>query len=412
MEKKFNLNAFKFAIGGFLCILLKHLMLMPNLSKYTFVNNNKAIYFIANFQDLGFIPRALFGSFIRIFTDFVSIKSMKIFYLVLYLILFIVYFIIQYKLMKKNPNSIFPKCLLGFVVIFPFSLLYSNIGWGSFDLVFFLVTFLCGHIVIYSDIKTSTILVSLLSILLIVQHTLTLFAVIPYIFLMFAYRLVNENITNKKMYTILISYMAIVSIAFIICQFFPGFKITNATDMNNYLNSRTDYEFDKITTDVMYYYPLIKHMKFDWFTIERVNAWWLIIITHIYKIPIFIFFIKLWVMMYKNSIDNKNKLFYIFCIISLFTFIPCIILASDHKRFVDFSIIGQLMILTSIYLSNFDNNIKQIEEYFVNVYNKYKTFIIFYSAISITLINVNEWYNGTLGTIFTNIANIFNMIMN
>ena len=70
------------------------------------------------------------------------------------------------------------------------------------------------------------------------------------------------------------------------------------------------------------------------------------------------------------------------------------------------------MILVSMYLSNFENNIKLVEEYIINVFNKYKTFIIFYAAVSITLINVNEWYNGTLGTIFTNIANIFNMIMN
>lgn len=402
-----NIKALKLAGVSFLLLLFKYIINLPNLVNLNFINNNRVVFFIANYQDLGFIPRALFGSIIHLFTDYISVNNIKLFYLILYFILFIIYFIVSYKLLIVNKDSLFVKIIISFFFIYPFTLLYFSSGWGSFDLVFILLCVFSIFSIIKCNIYVATIVTFFISFIIVLEHTLMLFCIIPCIFLVYAYRLINEKVDKNKIIAILISYISLMLITFIICTFFSSLKISSYKELNNYLNSHTNYKFDEFTTRLMYYFTLGEHREYDLYTISKHDVWDYIIYTHLFRAPLYIFFIRLWIMMIKNTDSVLKKILYSLVILELFSFVPGIIFASDHKRYADFSVLGQVLFLISIFFIGEENDKKNIEEFTKNVFNKYKVFIMFYACVSMILFDVNDWYNVSLAHLSNGVSGVF-----
>lgn len=335
----------QYEIAVFAMLLAALMLTFPNL--YALGKSN-SLYYVLPYKDFGFQSRLVVGSVVRLFTDYITEKS--IFTIMAVITLF---FILAVSLMAGRiiraavrRGDVEAEVLAVLFIACPVSVqyLFTSNNMGRLDLYLILITALILYCIRHNKAKWAV--PALCSFAMIVSFNF-IFLYMPVIAVIMIREYILVSSLRSSRILLALSGLAVVLFFAFFKIFPPASAFSSLEELKAYLADITDVRGEEFliyndmcrpladtytrgadTTFSWFFELLGKYGSFSLFTAGPAAA----------------FFISFWLSAFKNATSGKQRLFYLFCLLAPAGGLP-MFLALDWDRWIPTLFISQIILV-------------------------------------------------------------------
>jgi hypothetical protein len=360
-----NEPCYEIYIFMMLCITL--LFTIPDIEN---LNGYTASYYVLPYSEFGFKSRLLIGSSIRLFTDYVSSRTLYVVITIISLVFIALVSLVIGSIMKKVArNSVIGAEIL--VVLFvacPVSIQYLfNINnFGRYDLFSILITILLLLCMKNEKTKWFAPFICFFAMLLNYNYV---FMYMPVVGIVMVYEYLTGGRSKTRLLIFVVSCAAVAASFIYFKVLAPVSAFSSPEEVKQYLAGITDVQGGEIPIFYDFCYSLTKiytrgfENSYSWFLdLLKVYGSFILFSTG----PAYAFFIVFWRKAGKNANRKTKKFIYSLCVLAPMGGFP-MFLAIDWDRWFPTIFISQLMLVLYFIAVNDTgavDTLQQIKQYF------------------------------------------------
>jgi len=334
---------YEFAVFAVLSAVF--LLTFPNL--YALGKSN-ALYYVLPYKDFGFQSRLVVGSIVRLFTDYMTEKSIFILMIVITLLFILAASVMLGRIIRLavRRDDVGAEMLLVLFIACPVSVqyLFTSNNIGRLDLYLILITALIMYCVPHEKAKWA---VPALCAFAMIFSFNFIFLYMPVI----AVIMIREYMVVRRSKSgFILSVVSCVAVAalFILFKFFPpAAAFADVAELKTYLAGITDVRGEEF----LVYFDICRPMEdvysrgadrtFSWFY-ELLSTYGLFSL--VAAVPAVAFFVSFWLTALKNIMPKINRVFFLLCFLVPAGSLP-MFLALDWDRWIPTLFISQMMLV-------------------------------------------------------------------
>ncbi len=297
------------------------------------INGQPASLWINNYQDMGFMRRALFGSLIRIFDVWLPEEEIKYLAIFLFLIVFItiLYFLYHEIKASSNDDISFLACVY---VCSPFFVLYYFNNWLIPLMDYALLGILILCLIVLKQKKY--LLVLIFSIVGMLIHEMFIFFIYPALFSILFYFYASYKNKIALFYSLIIFLLSVLLLVAFQVNTIP---FNDFNDLLSYLKTRTNLDVN-YWYSVYYFTSKYTANHTDYIDIIKLNLPTKSIISYIVLSPVLYIYYKILLLSFKSELKRNKRIFISYILFSLLpaTAFLGYLTASDYGRWLVMSL--------------------------------------------------------------------------
>ena len=322
-------------------------------------------YFMS-YQDFGLNARVVIGTVFRLFTEYISAKTLYYTIIATIVCMNALAAITFGKIMRRSSEdrrkSLFIFLILFLVCPFSFSYMFYGDNFGVFDIYLVIINFVIMHIVRYKKLRW---LIPALCLIAVAIHQGYVMMYMPAVLVILVYETVNNRFKKSDIILFLLTTFAVGSASLYFQFFTPELGFGSSQAVVDFLEQRTDLN---LLSDMIFveYFINVNYWAADGITIVKGFAfkYSAVVISAIF--PVILVLLSLWLVAYKNAKSFKEKMTPLLCLLCPLATLPMFVLGMDWDRWLSAVFISQFMLVFYLLDSGFDcvvNSAKKIKEY-------------------------------------------------
>lgn len=281
--------------------------------------------------DLGFIHRALIGSTIALFTDYLTEETLKLVISFSTIMLLALVSLMLGRVISKSDPNLKPTVILFvfFLLTAPFShTLYVERHLGRLDIYWLLFTLLGLACMNRPVIRW---VLPLLCFAAIATHHGFLFTYMPAIAIPLLYEVYRNKYSKRSILLFATSCFVLIIFSLYFQFFLPKMNFYNADSLGIYLSGSTNMKiaFDAIYAD---YFASQDYLKNLIWPMAKGYALPVMLTFIALSLPLIIIFSVFWRLSIRNAENNFLKFVFVLCALSPLSFIPAAVFGADWER--------------------------------------------------------------------------------
>jgi len=352
---------------------------------------NYLTFYLLDFK-IGFISRALIGSFVDLLTNKATEKWLTGFILLTFAAVYFIVAMLFGKLIRSADavmrNSIIFLIALSLFTCFTGRVLLNNIGlMDIYWFLFALIAMVCVRN------KYAKWLVPLLCFMGLAAHYGFAMTFLPFIFVLLIVEAINGKYKKSNFFIAVISFLISVCSAVYFALFANGFLNFDSEGTYKYLSAKADFPVWRYYVDGNLFYidfytgkklngvpgllAILKQTAFEGLHVSDYAVMLLALL------PLFLMFFLVWKSAFKLGKNKAEKFIFLLCIALPVPVLPSFIFSTDRPRFLGEILIVQFMML--FYLAYVKNaallaSLKKTENFF----RKYPMLLILLFVFSLS----------------------------
>lgn len=283
---------------------------------------------------VGFAPRIFMGSVLSIFTDFRGRRAINIFYIVMFLLAFLLIAWLAGRLIRSAEPAM-KSTMIALIALFlalPYTaaFLYPQ----TYPPDRFLIYFTLLGLVVF-DKPYVRWLLPLLLFAALATHHMFVFAYMPVFAVLLFYILVREGSRFKNLFFCFVN-LGLTAMLSVYFYLFSGIKGISLEQLYDYAQARTDLSVDRSAESIFKgYFFLEPSLVFEYNTEHGPGVQNILdneLTAAIFLLPIIAFFVYLWVDALRKSVDRRNKLIFILCLLAPLARVPLFFVNTEVYR--------------------------------------------------------------------------------